>query len=385
MSRFFDAHLDLACMAVLGRDMLASLEEINREGGRVGPKPPAGVTLPALREGGVRFALATIFLEPVAENGGGVNESRLSAEQYPAGDGAFARRRARAQLEAYLTWQDRGLISLNLSEVLRGDAGVGEVRAGMGVAEVVPQDIAAQIAARRGSASLVAGLLIEGADCIAGPDELPEWIRRGLVAIGLTWARSSLYAAGNSVEPSDDFGLTPLGRCMIRAMDHHSVVHDLSHLSERSTRELLAATDRPVMASHSNCRALLDGAEHPLMWQRHLSDETIREIGRRGGVIGLNLYAKFLTPERRRPTIDDALRHVERICELMGHRRGVGLGSDMDGGFSALEMCEGIESPRDLARLVDGLRDRGWSDRDIEGFSWRNWAEFFRRALGHRP
>ena len=73
------------------------------------------------------------------------------------------------------------------------------------------------------------------------------------------------------------------------AMDALGVVHDLSHLSDVSMDQLLELTDRPVIASHSNCRALLPGDD-----MRHLRDESIREIARRGGVIGLNLCRNFI-------------------------------------------------------------------------------------------
>lgn len=136
---WFDAHLDLAYLAVRGRDMLAPLAELREP--TEGPDPPAAVTLPSLREGGVRFALATIFTE-VVENGEGDPAEGLTAEQYLAGDADAAHRRGRAQLEVYLTWHDRGMVAIDLPGALRATEGVGEVRGGMGVAEVVPPSIA---------------------------------------------------------------------------------------------------------------------------------------------------------------------------------------------------------------------------------------------------
>lgn len=226
------------------------------------------------------------------------------------------------------------------------------------------------------------GILIEGADVIRAPDDLPWWIERGVVAIGLTWARGSRYADGNAAEfRTSPRGLTPIGRDMVRAMDALNVVHDVSHLSHRAMDELLSMTDRPVIASHSNCLALLDAGN-----ERHLRDDHIREIAARTakggacGVIGLNLCANFIRPglrEGERPSIDEAIAHVEHICEIVGHRRAVGLGSDLDGGFSAVHLPAGIDEPRDFIRLAEALRDRGWSDDDVAGFAWGNWARFF--------
>lgn len=211
------------------------------------------------------------------------------------------------------------------------------------------------------------------------PDELPWWVERGVIAIGLAWWTPSRYAGGNGT----DTGLTDIGRDMIRAMDDLNVVHDLSHLSQRATDELLEATDRPVIASHSNARARLGATDNP-GWQRHLADDTIREIARRGGVIGLNLCGNFLkykpgadSVEKLAPTIDDAVALIEHVCDITGSRAHIGLGSDMDGGFSAKQMCAGIEKPTDLENLAAALTTRGWTDNEVNAFRHNNWRRFF--------
>jgi membrane dipeptidase len=332
---FFDAHLDLAYLAVNGRDMLADLATCG------GPHLPASVTLPALAEGNVRACLATIFTEA-----GGPCRAGYAPTDVEKAHAAGA-----AQLEVYRSWAGQGHIHL------------------VGGASRKPLD-----------SKLRVGILVECADPIRSPDELAWWHDRGVIAIGLAWARGSRYAAGNA-EPScsSDHGLTDPGRELVRAMDALRITHDLSHLSQRATDELLSITDRPVVATHSNCRALLDGHA-----QRHLTDDVIREIGRRagGGVIGLNLFAPFVRhdlPEAERPTISESVRHIERICKVQGHRRGVGLGSDLDGGFSAHRLPVGIEAPRDFRKITQTLASRGWSDAEIEGFAWRNWSDFWTR------
>ena len=64
----------------------------------------------------------------------------------------------------------------------------------------------------------------------------------------------------------------------------------------------------------------------------------------------------------------------------MGNRQQVGLGSDADGGFSALTLPEGIDRPKDYVKLAETLRGRGWSDAEVEGFAWGNWARFWSAA-----
>lgn len=353
---WFDAHLDLAYLAVAGRDMTAPLEAIQQR------DATAAVTLPALAAGQVRFALGTIFTEV----------DGTGPEGYPIGDVERAFAVGRAQLEAYLTWRDKGLIALDRFKAMKNTPGTGEIRGGMGVASVVPFSLARRLARLPKQPALHIGILMENADPIRSPEELGWWKDRGLVAIGMSWAKSSRYAGGNSTE--DD--LTDLGRGLVREMDRLGIVHDASHLSDRAFAGLCEATDKRIIASHSNARALLGDPNN----QRHLTDAQIREIVRRGGIIGLNLFAKFIHPsvaDTGRPTVDQAVAHVEHICAIAGDRAYVGLGSDMDGGFGADRLPEGVNTPSDLGRLIDALRARNWSDDDILGFVCGNWMRVF--------
>lgn len=331
---WFDAHLDLAYLEARGRDMRGPLDPA------AGPHPPASVTLGSLAEGSVEACLATIFTEPVPA-------ARAADEPgitYRAGDAESAAAAGHAQLAIYDEWQRAGRARRF------GEPGPG----------------------------LAIGILVEGADPIRGPRELAWWKGRGVVAIGLTWARGSRYAAGNAAPAFfGERGLTGLGREMVAEMDRLGLVHDLSHLSRRATDELLALTDGRVMASHSNVARLVEADN-----ERHLRDEVIEDIARRGGIIGLNLFSAFLEPgispaRPRRASLAACIRHVERIAELAGDRSHIGLGSDMDGGFSAALLPDGIDRPADLGKLLAPLRAAGWTEPDLEAFSWGNWARFW--------
>ena len=352
--------------------MNASLGEINRAKPKrpAGENLPAAVTLPALRDGSVFEALGTIF------TGAGLE----GLVGYPDGDAEAAHEAGLRQLRVYHNWvHDSGVRLTRFDDGAPGDgdhAGDGAEGRAFRARSRTHTDTTIRL-----------GILIENADPIRTPDELAWWVERGVVAVGMAWWTPSRYAGGNRT----DTGLTDLGRALAEAMDALGVVHDLSHLSQRATDELLGATDRPVIASHSNCRALLGDRDNEA-WQRHLSDESIAEVARRGGVIGLNLVRNFIrwrpgaTPETLgRPSIDEALAHVERICEIAGHTRAVGLGSDMDGGISALDMCEGLESPSELGALGAGLAARGWTEPEIEGFARENWRRFFREFHASAP
>ncbi|HLP83639.1 MAG TPA: membrane dipeptidase [Phycisphaerales bacterium] len=325
---WFDAHLDLACIALLGRDMHAPLATCG------GPWPPPAVTLPSLRDGNVRSVLATIFTEA------GGTDTGIS---YETGNAQQAHAAGVAQLGVYDAWIKQGAWS-------RATSSTSE------------------------SASLRFRLLMECADPIRDPSELAWWADQGVAAIGLAWARGSRYAGGNSTGGP----LTPIGRELVREMDRLRVIHDISHLSDEALANLLSTTDRTIIASHSNCRSLIDlPTDTPR--QRHLTDDTIREIARRNGVIGLNLFSLFLTPGAldRRATIAETLAHIEHICMLTGSTNHVGLGSDMDGGLRGDQLPQGINQPADLTLLTEGLRARGWNDTSIAAFMHTNWERIF--------
>ncbi|MFZ4575446.1 MAG: dipeptidase [Phycisphaerales bacterium] len=345
---WFDAHLDLAYMEAAGRDMTALPEVAG------GPDLPAAVTLPSLNSGGVRACLGTIFVEP---------DGTPPAIAYPSGDAESAHAAGWRQIEIYKRWEREGRISLR-------SMGPRAVRS----APIV--------------GTLNVGILIEGADPIREPSELVGWVEAGVVATGLAWAKSSRYAGGNT----SDLGITDLGRRLIAEMDRLGVVHDASHLSDRAFDELCAATTRPIIASHSNCRALVhDGRADESgvpAFQRHLKDDQIREIVRRGGVIGVNVFSPFLIrggKRDRRAAIAEWCDHVARVCEIAGDRVHVGLGSDMDGGFSALALPEGIDGPASMGHLLDGLRERGFSAAELTEFAWGNWARFWGLVAAVRP
>ncbi len=330
--KWFDTHLDLACIALCGRDMRAV-----DPAAAGGADAPGGITFPSLKAGNVQACLGTIFIEP---------DGAPPVIAYSSGDSGSANRAALAQLDLYHRWRDHGLIRLmNAPEVGRTD-------------------------------SPLLGILVEGADGIVSPDDLAWWVERGVVAIGLAWAKQTRYAGGNTTQN----GLTDLGRHMVKEMDRLKVVHDASHLSDASLSELFSLTDKPVIASHSNCRAIVDlPSEEPR--QRHLTDSAIREIARRGGVIGVNLFSMFIIPggkKDRRATIDEWCEHVDHICDIVGDHKHVGLGSDADGGFSCLKQPEGINCPADYKHLLERLARRGWKQPELEALAWNNWANFWK-------
>lgn len=329
----FDGHLDLAYLTEIGRDMHAGVDQCR------GTLLPAAVTLASLREGPVRACLGTIFTEPATQDSPQGLQLGGFGHTYPPGDAEAAHRAGLRQLKLYHAWRDAGIIDL------------------------LPD---------AGGAPLSVGILMEGADPIADASEVAWWAGQGVVAIGLAWASGSRYAGGNT----QTHGLTDAGKDMVRAIDQAGLFHDLSHLSDNAMDQLLERATGKVFASHSNARALLGGEN-----QRHLRDETIAEIARRGGIVGINLYAPFLDPGfekgKKRPPLRKALDHVLHVASIAG-KDHVGLGTDMDGGFDANALPEGVAQPADLHKLLNMLQGEGWDERDVLGFAGGNWA----RVLG---
>lgn len=336
--RWFDGHLDLAFLELHGRDMgEADLERCP------GDFRPAAATLPALRKGGVTHCLATIFTAPDLMSPGGV-ESPASYGTADVVEGA--RRCGIRQLEVYERWEARG-------SVRRTAGWADEAKAGGG---------------------LNVALLMEGADPIRDVDDAAWWVERGVRVVGLAWAKGTRYAGGNA----NHGPLTAAGRELVGALNRLGVVLDLSHLSDAGAWEVLERAEKPPIASHSNCRHLMGGEN-----ERHLSDELIRAIAKRGGVIGLNLFSKFLTMEARRATMAETLAHIDHICMVTGSREYIALGSDMDGGFAADQLPEGINEPSDLEQIALALeRDLHWSKAEIDQFRFSTWADYFARQFG---
>lgn len=343
----FDAHLDLAYLAELGRDMTAPLEPAS------GPHPPAAVTLPELAGAGVRACLGTIFLEATASPKPG-DEPVC----YPPGDAREAYFKGVSQLNRYHLWRRMGLVEFF------GDPEKKEEKQG-------------PLAHARGSfgGPVRLGILMEGADPILEPHHLSFWAGRGVVAVSLSWAVESRYAGGNAT----GVGLSDLGRRLLDEMARLNIALDLSHLSQRGVYDALDRADVRVCATHSNCRALLGEKNNPA-WQRHVDDDTIRTVAARGGVIGLNMYKPFVEwplAEGARPSVARAVDHIDYVCQLTGSAAHSGIGSDLDGGFGARGLPAGIERAADLRLVFEELALRGYSEADIRAIAFGNWARFF--------
>ena len=126
---------------------------------------------------------------------------------------------------------------------------------------------------------------------------------------------------------------------------------------------------KPFVATHSNARAL---CSH----KRNLTDDMIREMVRRGCLIGLNYFVKFLRDDGEVKSLDDLYRHTMHFFEL-GGQKNLALGSDFDG--SVLPEC--LNTPTKAAAIYEYLLSRGVSQEDADGVMYKNAQAFFRNNL----
>ncbi len=174
-----------------------------------------------------------------------------------------------------------------------------------------------------------------------------------------------------------DTGLSPYGAQIVEAMNRAGMAVDVSHCSERTCLDAFAVSRKPVLVTHSNCRAL---AAHP----RCKSDAVIRGMAARGGVMGITVVPAFVS-SRQPATIENVLDHFDRVARLAGVEH-VGLGSDVDpdaldprtGHVRARYDVHGLVPARRVFDLTEGLLRRGYSERAVELVLGGN----FQRALG---
>jgi membrane dipeptidase len=350
-----DAHLDLAYNALRGRNvLLPAVEQTPDEEGI----PSVG--FPDLHAGGVALICATIFCQPDSPRSPGYKtapEAHVMAWQ---------------QMQWYQRQIEAGVMRFVRSPAelpAPGESGGWKVESGgkrsTGVAPSLPPASTLH--------PLPSLLLLEGADALRTTDDVQPWFDAGLRIVGLAWKRTRF--AGGTATPGP---LTAEGVEIIKALDAAKIIHDTSHLAEESFWQLLDLATGPVMASHSNCRAFVPT-------DRQLSDEMIKALVQRGGVIGMNFYDKFLLPPdeygKRRATLADLIRHIKHIADLAGSAAHVAIGTDMDGGLGRDQIPQEILTSADLPKIAEALSASGFSDADVTNIMGGNWLRFFRQAL----
>ncbi len=344
-----DAHLDLSMNAMeWNRDLRQSVPEIRRRETGMTDKPDRSrgtVSFPELRKGNVGLVVATQIARYVAPDN--PLPGWHSAEQ------AWAQ--TQGQLAWYKAMETAGeLIPITNLATLNAhlknwvpDAGpIGYIRS------------------------------LEGADSIVTLKHLHIAYESGLRALGPAHYGPGRYAQGTDATG----GLGAAGRSLLQEMANLGVILDATHLCDDSFWEAMDHFSGAVWASHNNCRTLVNH-------NRQFSDEQLKELIKRGAVIGGVMDAWMLvpgwvrgksTPSGTNCSLHTLIDHMDHICQIAGNASHIGIGSDLDGAFGIEQCPTDIDTIADLRKIPMLLQNRGYSVTDIENVMGGNWIRFLR-------
>jgi membrane dipeptidase len=202
-------------------------------------------------------------------------------------------------------------------------------------------------------------------------DDVDRFYALGQRVSQLTYGNNVL--GGGSADPRDD-GLTAYGARIVERMNAVGMAVDISHCADRTTLDAIEASRKPVLVTHSNCRALVPYCA------RCKTDDAIKRVAAKGGVMGITMVRYFVRPGGP-ATMEDVLDHIDHVVKLAGVEH-VGLGSDVDlDGRDAHSKrkndLDGIHYVRKVYDLTEGLLRRNYSRQNIELILGGN----FQRAL----
>lgn len=349
-----DAHLDLSMNAMeWNRDLRKPIAEIREREKGLRDKPDRGngtVCFPELRRGNIGLVVATQIARYVSP------DNPLPGWHSP--EQAWAQ--TQAQLAWYRTMEEDGqLVQIKYWEDIenhlqRWESGDTEEKA---IGYI---------------------LSLEGADSIVTLNHLERAYQYGLRALG-----PAHYGPGRYAQGTDATGfMGAKGKALLKEMENLNIILDATHLCDDSFWEAMENFKGPVWASHNNCRALVDH-------NRQFSDDQIKELIRRGAVIGGVLDAWMMVPNWERRVSDPrkmncnlevVIDHMDHICQLAGNALHIGIGSDLDGAYGKEQSPYDLETIADLQRIPHLLAKRGYSDEDILNVAHGNWLRFLRKA-----
>ncbi|MPM47606.1 hypothetical protein SDC9_94317 [bioreactor metagenome] len=223
---------------------------------------------------------------------------------------------------------------------------------------------------------------LEGLSCIGEEvDDLYTLYQLGFRHATLTWNEQNDLATG--VKGNQDRGLTRKGKEAVKIINDLGIMLDVSHANEKTFWDICNETDVPFMASHSNARILCDVP-------RNLTDNQIKAIGEKKGLIGMNSFNEFISFEPENMTVDFLINHLEHVVELIGIDC-VALGFDffdyLEGDTTNSFTSDAYKGTIGLENITKGnnmlvkLEERGFSKEDIEKISYKNFLGFMDRVL----
>jgi membrane dipeptidase len=232
--------------------------------------------------------------------------------------------------------------------------------------DIVIARSASDISRAKSQNKLAAILAVENSDGTEGSLNVLHMLHHlGVRAMGLTHNISSWAADGND-ETRSKGGLTTFGVSLIKEMNHLGMLVDVSHISEPGFWDVINTATRPIIASHSNAKALCN---HP----RNLTDGQIKAIAQNGGSIGVTFVPSFI--DETDPTFDKLINHVDHIAQLVGSDH-VGIGSDFDGGGTL------VKDATDFPAFTEAFLGRGFTEADVRKILGENHLRVLTESIG---
>ncbi|WP_165021427.1 dipeptidase [Dysgonomonas sp. ZJ279] len=351
-----DAHLDLSMNALeWNRDLRVSVQEINRREIGMTDKPDrakATTTLPELRKGNIGLVVATQIGRYVApdnplpgwaspEQAWAQTQGQLAWYKAMEEEGQMAMITNKAELDAHLALWNNGEPNNNKP--------IGYV------------------------------LSLEGADSFITVKHLERAYNYGLRAVG-----PAHYGPGRYANGTDSTGhLNQMGIELLSEMDRLNMILDVTHLCDDAFWDAMKLYKGNMWASHNNCRKFVDH-------NRQFSDDMIKALIARDAVIGIALDAWMMvpnwvrgvsTPKGMNCSLEIMANNIDHVCQLAGNTKHAAIGSDLDGAFGTEQCPYDLETIADIQKIPVILKNRGYSDTDIENIASGNWIRFMRNAL----
>ena len=352
----FDAHLDLSMNAIeWNRDLTRPIDEIReRERGWRDKKDRENgvVCLPEMRRGSIGICVATQIARYV----------KPSNKQFP---GWHSPAQAWAMTQGQLAWY-RAMEEAGQMRQIRNATQLEEM-------------VALWMNNPPADAPIGYILSLEGADSMITLKHLERSYADGLRALGPAHYGPGTYAPGTEW----DGPLSSKGRELVQEMDRLGMIMDATHMTDEAFWEAVDLFKGPVWASHQNCRALVNH-------QRQFTDDQLKHIIERGGVIGAALdawmmvpgWVKYTTkPEDTGVSLKHMVDHIDHVCQLAGNSLHSGIGTDLDGGFGREQAPMDLETIADLQKVPALLEARGYKQQDIENIMHGNFLRFLRQNL----
>lgn len=205
-------------------------------------------------------------------------------------------------------------------------------------------------------------ITIEGLEVIEGElDLLDVFYDLGVRLVAPTWNRLLPYNA----PVTEKGGIFQKGKKLISKMDELGMIIDISHSSEQSSFDFARLSKSPIIASHSNVKALNSHA-------RNLSDDQLKMLQERGGIFGMNIYPGFIRPDSAPKTEDNGFEWCWQIIDYTASKFSIdmlAIGTDFDG---IPVTPTGMENPSFYRAFAEFLRKKGMSELDIEKVFYRN-------------